>query len=101
MTKSIVKIGKPIIQDESDGDEMVISDIRNASQVTKKRVRPIRITFTEVEKKKKVLDALRESINKVTSGKDKNIFFQQDLTWKQRETGKAKRASRLAARGTE
>ena len=98
---NLVRIGKPIIQDESDGEEMGISDIGNASQVTKKRVRPIRITFTEVEKKKKVLDALRESINKVKSGKYKNVFFQQDLTWKQRETGKAKRASRLAARGTE
>ena len=96
---NLVRIGKPIIQDESDGEEMGISDIRNASQVTKKRVRPIRITFTEVEKK--VLDALRESINKVKSGKYKNVFFQQDLTWKQRETGKAKRALRLAARGTQ
>ena len=52
-----------------------------------------------MESKKKVLKSLRETINEASSGKYKYIFFKQDLTWKQRETAKAKRAARVANRG--
>ena len=36
-------------------------------------------------KRKKILAALRETINESRSSKYKYIFFHQDLTWKQRE----------------
>ena len=51
-----------------------------------------------MENKKKVLDALKETINETETGKYKYVFFQQDLTWKQRETAKAKRVIKAAAK---
>ena len=54
-----------------------------------------------MENKKKVLDALKETINETKTGKYKYVFFQQDLTWKQRETAKAKRVTRAAAKEAE
>ena len=57
----------------------------------------MRITFSDANQKKRTLAALRETINESRSEKYKYIFFQQDLTLKQREIAKEKRASRAAA----
>ena len=84
--------------EENDNETPDSLDI-NASQVKRRKIRPLRLTFDNVESKKKVLKSLRETINEARSGKYKYIFFQQDLTWKQRETAKAKRAARVANRG--
>ena len=43
----------------------------------RKKIRPIRPTFENVEKKKKVLDALRESINESKIDIDTNTYFFQ------------------------
>lgn len=103
----LIRIGRPI-REENETDGIEGDQVGNAeyndiggSQVMRKRIRPIRLTFDNMEKKKKVLDAPRESINESRTGRYKYIFFQQDLTWKQRDNAKAKRAARAAVRGVE
>ena len=78
------------------GGAASVANERN-DQGAKKKIRPVRITFTDADQKKKILAALRETINESRSGKYKYIFFQQDYPWKQREIAKEKRASRAAA----
>ena len=91
-----LRSGRPVLQENQDkplGGAAPAANDRN-DQGTKKKIRPVRITFTDADQKKKILAALRETINESRSGKYKYIFFQQDLTWKQREIAKEKRASR-------
>ena len=73
---------------------------RNSSQNNGsiRRARPIRVTFTDIAKKKTVLDTLRDTVNVSKRGRYQYIFFQKDLTWKQREIAKAKRALRAEMR---
>ena len=98
----MLRIGGPALQENQDkpvdslGGAAPVANDRNY-QRTKKEIRPVRITFTDADQKKKILAALSESIDESRSGKIKYIFFQQDLTWKQREIAKEKRASRAAA----
>ena len=69
-------------------------------QNRKRKIRPLRLTFNDIEKKRHVLESLQEIINAAKGGKYKYmfVFFHHDLTWKQREIAKAKRASRSAAK---
>ena len=96
---NIVRIGHPMSSVEENDNEAPDSLDINASQVKRRKIRPLILTFDNAESKKKVLKSLRETINEASSGKYKYIFFQQDFTWKQRETAKAKRAARVANRG--
>ena len=95
----LVRIGRPVSNAEEIESETSDSLDMNASQVKRRKIRPLRLTFDNAESKTKVLNSLRETVNEASSGKYKYIFFQQDLTWKQRETAKAKRAARAANKG--
>ena len=103
----LIRIGRPIrdetAMDENEGGQVEGAEYNDigGSQVMRKKIRPIRLTFDNMEKKKKVLDALRKTINESSTGRYKYIFFQQDLTWKQRDNAKAKRAARAVVRGVE
>ena len=101
----LIIIWRPIRDetDENEGGQVESAEYNDiaGSQVMRRKIRPIRLTFDNMEKKKKVLDALRETIYESRTGRYKNIFFQQDLTWKQRDNAKAKRAARAAVRGME
>ena len=94
----MLRIGQPLLQENQDkpvdslGGAAPVANERN-DQGTKKKIRPVRIIFTDADQKKKILAALRETINESRSSKYKYIFFQQDLTWKQREITKEKRAA--------
>ena len=79
----ILRIGQSLLQENQDkpvdslGGAAPVANDRN-DQGTKKKIRPVRITFTDADQKKKILAALRETINESRSGKYKYIFFQQD-----------------------
>ena len=64
----LIRIGRPIVRDETDENDggklgnAGITDI-GGSQVMRKKIRHIRLTFEQTENKKKVLGAFRETIN--------------------------------------
>ena len=82
----MVRIGRPIQPVESQDNEVVtLGEATLVGLETRKKIRPVRITLSDADKKKRALAALRETINESRSDKYKYIFFQQDLTLKQRE----------------
>ena len=91
----MLRMGRPVLQENHDkpvdslGGAAPLANDRNY-QGTMKKIRPMRITFTDTDQKKKILVALRESTNESRSCKYKYFFFQQDLTWKQKEIAKRK-----------
>ena len=98
---NLVRIGRPVTNVEEHENENMASgslDGASDSRVNRKKIRPLRLSFADAESKKKVLRSLRDTINETSTGKYKYIFFQQDLTLKQRELAKAKRAARAAAK---
>ena len=86
----MLRIGRHVLQENQDkpvdslGGAAPVANDRNDQE----KIRPVRITFTDADQKKKNLAALRETINESRSGKYKYIFFLQDLTRKQREIAK-------------
>ena len=98
---NLVRIGRPVTNvEEHENENMAFGSLDGASdsRVNRKKIRPLRLSFADAESKKKVLRSLRETINETSTGKYKYIFFQQDLTLKQRELAKAKRGARAAAK---
>ena len=98
----ILRIGRPVLQENQDNpvDSLegaaLVANERN-DQRAKTKIRPVRTTFTDADQKKKIIAAFRETINESRSNKYKYIFFQQDLTCRQREIAKEKIASKAAA----
>ena len=70
-----VRIGQPIAR-ENESDTLVSTQEggNSVSQVIRKKIRPLRLTFANMENKKKVLDALKETINETKTGKYKYYF---------------------------
>ena len=74
----MLRIWRPVIQENHDKPidslegAVLVANERN-DQRTKKKIRPVRITFTDADQKKKILAALRETINESRSG-NINIF---------------------------
>ena len=64
----MLRFGRPVLQENQDkpvdslGGAAPAANDRN-DQGTKKKIRPVRITFTDADQKKKILAALRETIN--------------------------------------
>ena len=75
-----VRIGQPIAR-ENESDTLVSTQEggNSVSQVIRKKIRPLRLTFANMENKKKVLDALKETINETKTGKYKYYF--SNRTW--------------------
>ena len=74
----MLRIGRPLLQENQDnpvdssGGAAPVANDRN-DHGTKKKRRPVRIIFTDADQKKKILAALRETINESRTGKY-NIF---------------------------
>ncbi|MES9882898.1 MAG: hypothetical protein ABW185_18680, partial [Sedimenticola sp.] len=89
---------KEIIADVLDGSEMQTEKpIRIGKFIenpTGNKVRPVKLVFQSFEDKKSLLKSAIEKVNKSKEGKYKNIYFQSDLTQKQREEAFLKRQQR-------
>ena len=64
----MLRIGRPVLPENQDklvdssGGAAPAANDRN-DQGTKKKIRPVRITFNDADQKKKILAALRETMN--------------------------------------
>lgn len=114
---NVVRIWRPLGTGENgerESSEIIHNEATrkdNPTEVSKsqisngqnKRIRrsPVRSTYNDLLNKKEVLESLRDTVNVVKADKYKYVFFQQDLTWRQRAAVKARRAAMSNAKGAE
>ena len=70
----MLRIGRLVLQENHDKpidslEGAALDANERNDQGTKKKIRPVRITFTDADQKKKIIAALRETINESRSSK--------------------------------
>lgn len=99
--KRIKEIITDIVEDSDVQFEKPIRIGKFNENPTASKIRPIKLVFQNFEEKKMILKAARERVNTSKEEKYKPIFFQSDLTQKQREEAFLKRQQRRNSRTTE